>query len=188
MTKSEHYHMQPRAGYTQAGRIQCEGKDVTWKIEPQAKMVKCSCCGPCNVDTRGSETRVIRGVPALGTKLIFFQVKIPIAECRERGMIRQIDPGISEPKKRFTKAFARAVILLALTGSMNSAANLLGVTWYMVNGIFQSYLKKKHTEKILEDVLRTGIDETWIGRKRKFVTVVLDPDTGDPIFRGGGQK
>jgi transposase len=103
-------------------------------------MIKCPCCGSTDVISRGIEKRVIRGVPAIGTKFIYFNVSIPIVECRDCGNVRQIDPGIAEPKKRYTKAFAKAAVMLVFITSMNSAAALLGVSWHMINDIIQSHL------------------------------------------------
>jgi transposase len=139
------------------------------------------------VAPHGAVKKVIRGVPILGRKNIFFSIDLPRVECKECKVIRQIDPGISEPNKRYTKAFVKAALICVRSMSIQAAAAHLGVDWHTINDIFQGYLKKKYDSKMFKNVTRIGIDETYMGKRHKFLTIVLDLDTGDPIFVGLGK-
>jgi hypothetical protein len=128
MTKRDLYHIQRIVGYDQVGRVQYSGNTVIYQLDPQPKMIKCRCCGSTDVISPGIENRVIRGVPAIGTQFIHFNVSIPMFECRYCGTVRQIDPGTAEPKERYSKAFAKADVMLVFITSMNSAAALSRVS------------------------------------------------------------
>jgi transposase len=187
MSTSELYHMQGIVGFTQVGGVRYNLREVHYSVAPQAKMIKCSCCGSPDVVRRGSVHRTLQGVPVGMKKYIYIHVDVPRVECRRCGTIRQIDLGFAEPKKRYTKSFAKEAVLLVTCMSIDAAAARLRVCWHTVNDILQNYIKKKYSRARLKGVRRIGIDETYIGRSKKFITVVLDLDTGDPIFVGEGK-
>jgi transposase len=126
-------------------------------------------------------------VPLETRKYIFIHVVVPRVQCRKCGALRQIDVGFAEPKKRYTKYFAKEAVLLVAGTSIDNAAKRLKVSWHTVNDILQTYIRKKYSKSRLKRVRRIGIDETYIGRTRKFITIVVDLDTGEPIFVGLGK-
>jgi transposase len=174
MSTSELYHGQGIKGYTQRS-VEYKGKDIIYHLVPQPNLIKCPCCGSLKVTTHGKVTKVIRGVPIIGRKNILFSIELPRVECEKCKVIRQINPGISEPKKRYTKAFANAAIRCVRNMSIQASAAHLGVDWHTVNDIFQDYLKKKYDFKRFKNVTRIGIDETYIGKRHKFRNYLAPP-------------
>jgi transposase len=179
--------MQGTAGFTQVGQILYKKRNVEYSIVPQPRMIRCPCCGSTNVVKRGSVTRRIQGVPVETKKYIYLNVEVPRVQCKKCDALRQIELGFAEPRKRYTKCFAKETVLLVMATSIESAARRMRVSWHTVNDIIQSYITKKYSKTKLKGVVRIGIDETYIGKTKKYITIVVNLDTGEPIFVGKGK-
>jgi transposase len=180
--------MQRIVGYTQVGAVSYQGHDVIYTLEPQASLYRCPVCDSPHVSTRGAVKRRLRGVPVGHVKNVLFDVSIPKVHCPKCQHIRQIDPKISNPKKCYTKAFEREVIGHALMMTLQDVAVTLGADWHTVNDILQGYLEKKYSKTKLKGIRRIAIDETSYGRRHKYLTVVMNLDTGEPVFVGEGKS
>jgi transposase len=94
---------------------------------------------------------------------------------------------IAESKKTYTKSFARDVIYLAREMPVLAIARLYDVSWGMVCDILKGYLEKRYPKKNIKNLRRIAIDEICIGKRHKYLTIVLDLDTGDPVYVGDGK-
>jgi transposase len=65
-------------------------------------------------------------------------------------------------------------------------ARHLGVSWGMIRDIEREHLKRHYDKPRLKDVQRIAIDEIAVRKGQKYMTVVLDLDTGRVIFVGDG--
>ncbi len=63
----------------------------------------------------------------------------------------------------------------------------LGVSWDVIKDIQKRYLKKHFGRPKLRHLERIAIDEISIGKRHKYLTVVLDIDTGAVVFVGDGK-
>jgi transposase len=68
--------------------------------------------------------------------------------------------------------------------NIQDAAELTGLNWDTVKDIDKGYLKDKYQSVSLKDVRYIAIDEVYLGRKRKFFTIVMDLETGRVIHVG----
>jgi len=66
-------------------------------------------------------------------------------------------------------------------------ASLTGLSWDTVKEIDKSYLKDKYQSVSLAAVRYIAIDEVYLGRKRKFITIVMDLETRRVIHIGKGK-
>jgi len=66
-------------------------------------------------------------------------------------------------------------------------AELTGLSWDTVKEIDKRYLRRKCKSFNLKKVSHIAIDEIYLGKKRKFVTIVLDLDTGRVLHIGQGK-
>jgi len=64
---------------------------------------------------------------------------------------------------------------------------LLKVSWGTIKDIEKRYLKKHFEKPRLKDITRIAIDEIYLGKKTKYVTLVMDLDTGAVVFVGDGK-
>ena len=135
----------------------------------------CSNCG-----TWGKTTSV-------GRKHIGLMVRIPRLFCKACGSIRQANLDFADPKKHYTRSLERFVIDLCRIMTIADAAQFTGLSWDTVKEIDKSYLRDKYQSVSLAAVRYIAIDEVYLGRKRKFITIVMDLETGQVIHVGKGK-
>ena len=108
-------------------------------------------------------------------------VHIPRLLCKDCGAIRQPTLNFADPKKHYTHSLERFVIDLCRVMTIADVAELTGLSWDTVKEIDKSYLQRKYHSVSLADVRYIAIDEVYLGRKRKFITIVMDLETGRVI-------
>lgn len=70
---------------------------------------------------------------------------------------------------------------------MLDVAHHLGVGWDMVKDIQKRHLQRHYAKPKLKEVKHIAIDEISVGKGFRFVTVVLDLDSGAVVFVGEGK-
>jgi transposase len=129
---------------------------------------------------------MLRTVP-IGRKPVWLLIKVPRVECRSCGCIRQINLGIAEPRRWYTKAFERYVLDLLHCMTIKDVSNLLGIGWDCVKGIYKRYLTKKYSRPRLSGLRYIAIDEISVRKGHKYLTLVMDLQSGAVVFVGDGK-
>jgi transposase len=111
----------------------------------------------------GSLYRLWRQVP-IGPKPIFIQMGIRRMECRQCSAIRQVKVRFADERRSFTRAFERYALELSRHMTIRDVAR---------------HLKLRALRQI-------AIDEISSGKGQRYLTVVLDLDTGAVVFVGDG--
>ena len=144
------------------------------------------CCPECrsrNVLRRGQSVREFRTVP-IGNKPVFVRLAVQRVECRSCGVIRQVQVTFAQRRRSYTRAFERYALDLSRHMTIKDVAAHLGVSWDVIKDIQKRYLVRCFAKPKLRKLKRIGIDEICIGRGRRYVTVVLDLDSGAVVFVG----
>jgi transposase len=89
--------------------------------------------------------------------------------------------------RRHIRAFERYVVDLLESMTCEDVAQHLCVSWGMIRDIEKEHLKRRYDKPRLKDVQRIAIDEIAVRKGHKYMTVVLDLDTGRVIFVGDGR-
>jgi transposase len=168
-------------------KSEVEEKALFTYIEPQPHRVCCSACKSKDVVRRGSQERWYRSLP-IGSRPTYLIANLPRVQCKECGLVRQIQIGFADPRKRYTHAFESYVIQLCRMMTIQDVACMLGMSWDTVKEIELKYLKRNFERPPLMDLKYISIDEICIGRPRKFITLVLDLETGAIVFMAEGKK
>jgi len=71
--------------------------------------------------------------------------------------------------------------------SIQDVAELTGLSWDTVKEIHKKHLRRKYRWLNLERVRYLAIDEVYLGKKRKYITIVLDLRNGRVIHIGRGK-
>jgi transposase len=71
--------------------------------------------------------------------------------------------------------------------TIQDAAELTGLGWDTVKDIDKGYLRDKYRSVSLKGVRYIAIDEVYLGRKRKYITIVMDLESGSVIHIGRGK-
>jgi len=123
----------------------------------------------------------------VGNRKTELVVKIPRLECKNCGAIKQPRLKFADPKKHYARSLERFVADLCQIATIQDVAALTGLGWDTVKEIHKRHLRKKRKLYRLEKVRYVAIDEVYLGKKRKFITIVLDLDTGRVLHIGNGK-
>ena len=168
-------------------KLETEEHRVFLHVEPQQHRVCCSACRSRNVIRRGESVRWFRNLP-MGGELTWVIATLPRVECRDCGLVRQIDSGLAEPRRTYTRSFERYVLELSRYMTIQDVGHHLGVSWDIVKDIQLRNLRRHYGRPKLKKVRQIAIDEICIGRGYRFLTLVLDLESGAILYVGKGKK
>lgn len=186
MSTSLLYHGFMIRGY-EYQRIEYLSGSIVFTIKQARDRLGCPCCGSDNVHQRGHRWRLYRSLP-IGGKPVWIEFEIPRVSCQDCGAWRQVRVTFAEERKRHTKAFARYVLELSKSMTIQDVALHLGVGWDLVKEIQKEYLEKNFGKPKLRHVTQIAIDEISIRKAHRYVTVVLDLESGAVLYVGDGKK
>ena len=185
MSTSLLYHAFSLRGYRYCKTNYIEGS-VVFTITQDRKTYCCSNCGSGDVESRGQRMRVFQSLP-IGGKKTFVHFPVPKVRCRSCGAWRQVSIGFAEPGVGHTKAFERYVLELSQLTTIADAADHLGAGWDRVKAIQKRHLQKRYAKPKLKHVRQIAIDEISVGKGNRFLTLVLDLESGAVVFVGEGK-
>ncbi len=179
------YHVYNIRGYRYRSMKRVPG-GIEVTIEQPRDRCRCPVCKGRNVILKGTKTRRFHA-PPIGAKLVTIVFDVPRVECRDCGELRQVDIAFAKPMRRYIRAFGRYVLDLLESMTCEDVARHLGVSWGMIRDIEKEHLKRHYAKPRLKDVKRIAIDEIAVRKGQKYLTVVLDLDSGRVIFVGDGR-
>jgi transposase len=162
------------------------GGEIVIIAEPTSKLYCCAVCGSEEVWGQGGTWRRFRTLP-LGSKAVHLEVWVPRLKCRECRAVRQIAIGFARPRRTYTKSFERYVLELSRQMTIKAVADHLGVSWDIVKDIQKRYLYKRFARPKLKHLRQIAIDEISTGKGHKYVTIVLDLQSGAVVHVGQGK-
>lgn len=186
MSTSLLYHAFAVRGYQQT-RIEFADCAIKFHVAPNEKTVCCSNCGSADVIRRGSGQREFLASP-IGAKRTLVVAQLPRVQCRDCDVVRQIEVGFAQPRRTFTKAWAKYALQLTRSMTIKDVAMTLGISWDVIKEIKKNDLRDRFANPSLKDVRRIAIDEICIGKGHRYVTLVMDLDSGAIIFVGEGKS
>jgi transposase len=186
MSQQDLYQVLSLQGY-RVLRLERADKMLLLHIEPQPHRICCSECGSREVIRRGQKQRWFRHLP-IGSACTWLIASLPRVECQSCGLVRQVSLGLAEPRYTYTRTFERYVLELCQRMTILDVADHLGIGWDTVKDIQKRYLKKHYGNPSLKKVRRIGIDEISVGHGHRYLTIVLDWDSGAILFVGEGKK
>jgi transposase len=172
-------------GYRYVRTEYVEG-DVIFTIERKTGTCRCAACGSQNVWRQGSVTRPFRA-PSIGRKSVILRAEIPRLLCHDCGKIRQATIGFADPRRSYTKSFERYVLELSQHMTIKDVAEHLGIGWDVVKDIQKRHLHKKFAKPKLKRLRQIAIDEISTAKGHRYVTIVLDLESGAVVHVGDGK-
>ena len=179
------YHGFGIGGYRHVGQTFVAGHTM-WRIEQPRDQLRCSHCGSAEVWTQGGVERFIRGLP-MGQRPTVFQLQVPRVVCLSCGKIRQVKINFADPKKHYTRSFARYALELSRHMTIQAVADHLQVGWDTIKEIQAQYLQRRFGRPRLRDLKEIAIDEINIGHGQRYLTIVLNLRSGAVVFVGDGK-
>jgi transposase len=185
MSTSLLYHAFGLRDYRYVSASYLEGQTV-FRIEAKPEALRCSACGSREVVRRGGGDRIFRTVP-IGGKGVLISLNVPRLGCA-CGVVRQAELGFAEPRRHHTKVFARYALDLLRSMTIQDVARHLGVSWDTIKEIQQQDLQRRFGRPKLKHLRHLAIDEISIGHGHRYLTVVLDLDSGAVVFVSEGKN
>lgn len=123
----------------------------------------------------------------LGTTLAFIEAEAPRVTCRRHGVVVCAIPW-ARHDSRFTRAFEDQVCWLAVNTSKTAVATLMRIAWRTVGSICQRVAAEAQREvDLLAGLRRIGIDEISHRKGHRYLTVVVDHDSGRLVWAAAGR-
>ena len=168
--------------------LKCEYKygKIAVKIKTKDSKLQCSKCKSYNVIKSGKVERLFRTIP-IGKKQVFMLAIIQRLECKACGSVRQEYIKYAESKKTYTRSLKRYILELSKIGTIQDVANNLGISWDIVKEIQKEHLQLYYGRPDIKYVKHIAIDEFAVKKGHKYMTVVVDLDTGIIIYVGEGK-
>jgi transposase len=91
-------------------------------------------------------------------------------------------------KAPFSKRFEEAVGLACESAAVRRVARQFGLSPSRVRAIDVRYLKRWAGRRQKPALRQMGIDEIYLGKKHKLLTVVSNLETGEPLWFGRERK
>ena len=185
MSTSLLYHGFGVRGYEYRSTEYAKG-GLTMTIAQPREALCCSQCGGRKVHAKCGVTREFRSLP-IGGKPVRLRMTVPRVLCRTCFVDRQVKVGFADPKKSYTRSFARYVLELAGMMTLADVARHLQISWDVVKDIVGDDLQRRFAKPKLRSLKRIAIDEIYLGKRHKYLTIVMDLDRGAIVFVGDGK-
>ena len=163
-----------------------EEGQVIFTVVPREQPDCCPECGSRDIQLRGGKEREWQTVP-IGRKSVFVRLRIPRISCGSCGRAPQLPVSFAVPLHSYTRAFERYVLELRQCMTIQDVAYHLGITWWKVKDIESRYLTRHFSKPKLKKLRYLAIDEISIGKGHRYVTVVLDLESGAIVYVGEGK-
>ena len=185
MSTSLLYHAFGIRGYRYTRTDYRDGQTI-FTIHQESKTYRCSACGSRDVLARGHVERRFRCLP-VGSRSTVVVLPIPRVECRACGVVRQVAVPFAEARRSYTRAFERYALELSRRMTIRDVAKHLNVSWDVIKDIQKRDLTRRYSRPKLKHLRRIAIDEIAVAKGHRYLTVVLDLDSGAVVFVGDGK-
>jgi len=124
----------------------------------------------------------------MGTIPVFLEADMVRVRCRDHGVVAAQVPW-ARHGSRFTRDFEDTVGWLACATSKSAICSLMRIEWRTVGTIVTRIQADIDTRvDRLAGVTRIGIDEISYKRGHKYLTIVVDHDTGNLLWAANGRN
>lgn len=185
MSTSLLYHGFGVRGYRYVRTDYVEGQ-VLFTIEQPREALRCPVCDSAAVNRRGEEWRSFQVIP-IGRKRVLVTLPVARVGCAVCQVVRQVDVPFADPRRTYTKSFARYALELSRHMTIRDVAHHLRVGWDLIQEIQKTDLQRRFQNKPLKKLRQLAIDEICIGKQQRYLTVVLDLQSGAIVFVGEGK-
>jgi transposase len=185
MSTSLLYHAFGIRGY-QYIRTDYRGGEVFFTIGQDLETCHCSACGAGAVRPRGRVERRFRAQP-IGSRPTTIVLLVPRVECLDCGVVRQVEIAFADPRRGYTRPFERYALELSRRMTIRDVASHLGVGWDVIKDIQKRDLMRRFAKPRLKDIAVMAIDEIAVAKGHRYLTLVMDLDSGAVKFVGDGK-
>jgi transposase len=123
----------------------------------------------------------------LGTTYAFVEAEAPRVCCRRHGVVVAAVPW-ARHDSAFTRAFEDQTAWLAVNTSKTAVAELMRIAWRSVGWICERVMLEAQAQRdLLSGLARLGFDEISVRKGQRYLTVVVDHDSGRLVWAAPGR-
>jgi transposase len=148
----------------------------------RSRALICSGCGKRVRDVVDASEREVRDLP-WGEYRTTVVVEVFRVRCPDCGVKIERVPQLPS-KAPFSKRFEDAVGLVCESASARQVGRQLGLAASTVRAIDLRYLTRWAAQRRRPALKQMGVDEIWLGKRTKFLTVVSNLESGEPVWFG----
>jgi transposase len=167
-------------------RTEYQGGQVIFTIHQEPKTCRCPACGAREVQPRGHVRRRFRSLP-IGSRATSVALAIPRVECRACGAVRQVEVRFAEARRSYTRSFERYALELSRCMTIRDVARHMNVGWDLIKDLQKRDLARRYAKPKLKHLRDIAIDEIAVAKGHRYLTVVMDLDSGAVVFVGDGK-
>jgi len=150
------------------------------------RKMECSGCGRKFSDIYDTSERAVRDLPwSAFTATVM--VEVYRVNCPDCGVKREKVP-LLPSKAPFSQRFEEAVGLACEMASARQVARQFKLPASTVRAIDLRYLERWNESRRKPALRQMGVDEIYLGKKQKFLSVVCNLETGEPLWFGRERK
>jgi transposase len=165
-----------------------EGEALIVKVRPKAKeRDRCPHCRRrCPRYDDGQGQRRWRALD-FATTLVYLEADAPRISCKRHGVVVAAVPW-ARHSSWFTVALEDQIAWLAVHTSKTATAELMRVSWRAVGSCVERVCREAEGQAdLLAGLRRIGIDEISNKKGQRYITVVVDHDTGRLVWASPGR-
>lgn len=155
-------------------------------IEPRFRLLTCPVCGT-RVRGRFSQSRRRWRHLALWGLRVELEGPIRRLRCPQCRKVRTEEVPWARPGSRFSRPFEDVVGFLAQQLDHTAVSELVGISWSTVGEIARRLVSERLDARRFDGLRRIGVDEIGYGRHHRFLTVVVNHDTGRVVWAAEGK-
>jgi len=150
------------------------------------RQLMCSGCGRRVAEVHDSYEREVRDLPwrKYQTRVIIELYRVCCPQC---GVRVERMPQLPS-KAPFSKDFEDAVGQACESASVRQVARHFRLAASTVRAIDLRYLQRWNATRRKDRLAQMGVDEIYFGKQMKFITVVSNLETGEPLWFGQDRK
>jgi len=147
-------------------------------IEKVPEKQWCTNCQSREVIKKGSVSRLVQTLP-VGKRPVWLLLHLHRLKCRNCGVLKLEPLLLADPKCHYTHSLAHYICELSKWMTLKDIAKHLRLHWNTVRDIVKEKLKRELKRRSLHDLKYLGVDEISVGKWHKYMTVVVDLETGE---------
>ena len=154
---------------------------VYFHLIKKAHLRRCVCCRSTQITLEGRVELTLHSLP-IGKKKTFLVLHLHRLRCHRCGALRQESRDVAGERKLYTTALGRLAVELAEHMTLQSVADYVGLDWETVKDLLKDELRRRVKRRRLRRVHTLAIDEVAVRKGHRYLTVVVDLDSGQVLF------
>ncbi|MFB6375767.1 MAG: ISL3 family transposase [Bradymonadaceae bacterium] len=163
-------------------KTEYEGGEIYFHAKKRERPRRCPACEERrDFVIHDWEARELKNLP-IGGRPTYLVLHLRVFECRQCDQQFQESRQVARPRKSYTKRFEKLVWTLSQSMTLSDVARFLKVGWDLVKGIVKRRLIRRADKRKWKHLTHIAIDEIAIKRGHRYLTVVLDLDSGRVVY------